>query len=1022
MPIISLDKAIADVESFGRMEDYTPPKEDLPETTAGEVALDSFMRESSIVQSVKNIGNINKTERAMRWAQQDYYVWDKIPEEHQDSYEHYYGVYSEEDKLRVDRMLSEKKMFERKASQYPVTSIASGIAGGAFSYGTAIPIGVTFKAYKLGQLAKNILKNSAQIGAVTAGSVALDEAIIREGTGKDFEDSLIDVTLSGALGMGIGGILGARAASKLASQTKDVIKFDATKVSDVEAKLTDEEIDKSIEAYQNGGETIGGFSDMFQGVAKRVVHPLRVFRNPVTSGLMGKLNSYAEYINDMNDHNVFTKKNMPAIDAPRGRVFQIEQQRAHNEVMLPFIKESNKIYNEYARSWEGGLVAKGAAKLKAKFSDDLISETEFQARAERMLVDPEYVDEIKAVRDMAELNRKFIREAGEQMQEMGILPKEVDVQSPWLYNIYRKNYILENKAKVIRLFADDFMENNKALTAKQALKSAEDAVNNILGTGPKLKGKDATSSDAGITGYTNAWSSGTGASFLKKRKITTSQKKMLEWGILDTSITHNTAKYLHKAQNLIQMKKTLDARGYTSVEDYIAKMNDEYNAASLKLTGKEAQRLKKERDLAEIEIRRTFRENLGLPGIEDAGALYDNEPARVWREYLGYVMLGGMGLTSLVESSVALIRTGPARAFFDGWMSKLKSAKFNKLSNEELAYLGYGVQHVQGEAIGRLIDGNSEYFGLDEVWGGARGVARQGFQNATGMSYLMNAFQRVGAKATQAKIAHKLRKWKSTGKMSDFDVTDLNSLGINKVDYDGILKQIEKYGGGKKAPFYMGFRAWDETAVSKVDGVPLKDKIQSAIMLSTNSIVNIPKVGDMQTWATNTFYGKMLTQFQSYFNRAGHAIFLSSLQRRDKNVAYAVVTAIGFGMAIERLKQETDSRRQKLEGADEWLMAGIQGSGYTTIGINQIIATAMLATAQHDGGHGRWAADRFGGHFYGPSVWGINNAAQAVAGLSDGELSTDSEKRKFMQSFVLGYGLPYMKALLNPLAGIEEED
>lgn len=1004
MPVIYLDDAVQDLSTSGELEDYSKKIQDMPETTRGEVALKSFMDESSIVQSIKTWGREHEQSRYIKQKESGYYVWDKIPEEHQDSAEHYMGVYSEEDKIRVDRMLTERKLFQQKAAQYPITAIAASMAGGVFSYGSAIPLGMVFKGYKAGQSVKTVLKNAAAVGAVTAGSVGLDEAIIREGTGKTMDESLADMALAGAFGFGIGGILSGRIAAKVSKETRDGIVKGGVEADLSYPKLTDKELDEIIEERQAGGESIGGFNETTEKIAKAMVHPLKIGRGTTVEGLFSDSKVYNNYIENFMDHNLFTKKNMPGIDKPRGKVYAIELQRAHNELITPHISNTKKLRMEYEKS----------------AGRDAIPFSEIEARATRVLMDETYIDELKVVNDVAESNRKLIREMGEKMQELGILGKDVDVKSPWLSNIYKKNLIVENKAKYIKAFADDFMENNPRITKAQAKKSAINAVDNILGTGDKYKEMDKTSSDAGIIGFTNAWSKGTGANFLKKRKVTTSQKKMLEWGILDTNITHNTIKYVDKALRMIKMKEQLDHMGIKGVDDIINKLNAEYNQRSLMVTGKKAQRLKREKDLAEIEIKRTFREHMGLPGVENAGALYNNEPARIWSEYLGYVLLTMMGLSSVVEAAWAILRTGPAKTFFDGWAAKLKDAKLNKASNEELAYLGYGVQHIQGEAIGRLIDGNSEYFGMDEVWGGMRGKMRQGFQNATGMSYMINAFQRVGAKATQAKIAHQLRKWKSTGKIDPKEKTYLNSLGINEIDYNGYLSQIETHGGGKKAPFYMGFRLWDDKVVSKVDGVPLKDKIQASVILSTNSIVNIAKVGDMQTWAVNSVYGRAIAQFTSYFSRAAHAIMLSGLQRRDKDVAYAVTTAILLGMMQEKIKQEINPRRKKLEGVDEWLIAGLQSSGATTIGMNQIMALLMIASAQREGGEGRWAADRVGGQFWGPSIWGIKNILEASAGLSDGEL-TDSEKVKLMRAFFPGYGLPYIKPIADVLAGVEDK-
>lgn len=354
-------------------------------------------------------------------------------------------------------------------------------------------------------------------------------------------------------------------------------------------------------------------------------------------------------------------------------------------------------------------------------------------------------------------------------------------------------------------------------------------------------------------------------------------------------------RYVKSMSSIVEATAFSQERGFADINSartgMKAAIRDEWEYKSRELTGKDADKLKKDLDRSLRDVDAMWDILLGVygssPNSDNAFAIL----ARGFREWNVYRLMGSVTLASIPDLGTMALRYGPYELIHESILPLLKSKALRNLTKDELQSIGFACN----TAIGMRIKGYADTADLviaTSQYGKILDTIKQGFGNVTLVNQWSDIVELVSGTSANNYILKNIDLFYKTGKISTKEMRRLARVGISKQDFEYIHSQWKKYGGIHEGSYFANTGMWEINTPEKAQAFR---KYKEAIISEIRSTLVRPTIQD-KPLSAYTELGKTMLQFKSFGFAATNKIFMSALQNRDDiNTITGLITLLSLG-------------------------------------------------------------------------------------------------------------------------------
>jgi hypothetical protein len=885
--------------------------------------------------------------------------------------------------LNIEYEEEQREIFSRAPT---MTKITAGLAASIADPLILVPyVGIAKTANTVRRAAVGL--TTGLVGGTTAG--AIRETILQHTQEtRTAEESMVNILAEGALGGILGAGIGALANPARAAGKTVLAK--ALRGEDYQMEIVGNKVqvvpDSTVGAAATKTNTFEdlGLAHINERLA-RVVSGPDALKSPELRAILSPSEAVRKLGEVFYRPTFIREKNLrgiPTEDNAQTAIFQAEK------VYMETLEAVDNLYLDYT--------GKGAIGSTLNRPKGVISPTEFSERVWKNLVDDARVDDIVQVNKAAQAMRKDLDNVARQLQETGLLPKDLDPKfmRNYMTRIYDIGKLIhpEVQGRFIRKVGAWMRKHHSDGSPRAKLLSKEEAEDAASKTLDKIRGE--SDNQIALAGISENFI--TKGKFLKKRQLLIPDSEIAEFLTTDASRLYRN--YMSRASKLMETQKALERAGFNSITDVISQMRTEAAAAvkaakTPKKALKIAEKFKEQEELATM-MYRSLLGQLRKPGKAD----------RYLEGLLNYQfvrLLGGVTISSLPELMMAPFRLGFKRTFRDGYLPMIRSLKTSNLTKDQLTDV-VGALEIEQSNILRALGGIDDIDDMGRnvnAWDQTQAAITKGFARATGISWFTNMGRRVAAQVSSADIVRTLK----AGVKNQKDIERFASIGIGKDDFGPILSQIERYAQDLNGSWVINPHLWtDQRALKK-----FKDAVNAQVELT----ILKPGVESTPFFVQQHLLGKVIFQFKSFMSSATNKVLISGLQRKDATVLTGVMGLI-FAGAMSGAAHDMIAGRPVEEDFDKLLLDGISRSGMLGL-----VSTAVLDTgiSFYDEKTRRFGGKFVAGNILGPSAGQIEESTRAIANIIEGDM-TDKEKKAAIRMIPFS-NIFYIKALIERAFG-----
>lgn len=899
---------------------------------------------------------------------------------------------------QIARQEAAKKTLSEQSYWY---TIPSAIVAGVVDPLSLIPITSGVKAAKVGadltriarfsQAAKGLVLPSIAVGATAEGIQYAGNITHTE------QDVAIGIAAAGVIGPLLGGGIAAiPSGSRLMGQH---ILRKALKGEDYVIDVAE---DGSMKVARDAGaaETRDPFEDVaLANINENLVKGVSGFgidflQSPVVRGLTSKFNLTRLFTDRLFNHNFRTKSETLGIGtSPRA-----EELIKWDDAALAILSKSNRdSYMAYT--------GKGAIGSTFSRGKDKMSLTEWNERIAHALrhPDPKFKDSEPGINAQAAKYRKHLDDIAEKLQLAGFLPKDMDkarlrmylsrqYKIDYLYTSEGESHFLDKVGKHYQEYFPDGTKRPAILPLKSKLGDDElSPYDYAMETLKKIRGDSGEINITPVTGK---------AAFLKERALLMDDIDLEEFLVNDVDTI--VSNYSRKTSAMLRVHEQLKAMGFDSIEELLAKMDDDLNVQLKVLADSDRAKLSKAHKKEKALVKDMY--DLMTGKFYKRGT-YE----RITDTLLNYQftrLLGNVSITSMSELAMAPFRTGFINTIKHGYLPMLRSMKTAGLARNEWKHIGFGLEAENSKFLKSLAQTDGTLNDAQNKYDRAMNSIVDVYAKATLLPQWTAFGRRLGAQVSSGKLIDLFHELKVRAP-TQADITELAHLGVGVEDIPSMIEAVTKGSEKVKGSWFANHLDWEDKASA--------NKFKLAVQRMAEGVVIQPSKGDVPLWAQRGPLQKIIFQFSSFSTAATNKILLSGLQRRDKDVLVGVVGILTVGMFSNLVKQMIAGKDIEDISMDKLMLASISSSGLMGYMGSKVfdLANTMI-------NYNHYTTDRYYGNIAGPTVATGNEIAQFISKLSDGNV-TDKDIKAGTRLLPF-YNIWLIQTIMNNVFGDEEEE
>lgn len=631
------------------------------------------------------------------------------------------------------------------------------------------------------------------------------------------------------------------------------------------------------------------------------------------------------------------------------------------------VQNTNDLYANYLGST--GKLDKATKSVKARFSDDVLSFTQFRDEIGKAMrrgdehAIPEVAQAAKHYR------AKVMDPIKDDLIKMGLLDEgdEVVGAMSYLSRVYDTVRLRQDPQPFKNELTSYFMEQQPELSRAEAIDIAENTVRNILGHNHgqipvKIVGK------AGAT----------------KARVLTIPDERIE-GYLLSDIDQISDSYVHSLAPRIELKRRF---GTEDMADEFQAINDDYDELLRKNPSKAKElNAERERSLKNLEVLRD--RLLGTYGVPHDPMSFGVRAARILRELNFLRLLGGMTISAIPD----VARPGMVAGFkpYGKVLGNLaKAPKATGMLMRDVKMFGTALDMVNSTRA-RAIAGTEDFLPLT---GFERGLKRM--SNNFGKVSLMNqwntVFKQLAALTSQHEIL-RIANRSARGTATKKELQRLAQVGIDADDAAEIAEQFSKHGLSQDGLNVSESWTWDNAHA--------KERFETALLQQVDTAIVTPGIGDQPHFDLigGGEVAKMLLQFRSFAFAAHNRMLMSSLQANDLRAYSGLLLSMALGAMTYGTKQalagrdiDTSPANLLAESLDRsgmmgWLAEANGLAEKATGGLVGLKPQLSMLTGEEMQGMSRFASRNAIGALAGPSFDAVGDMLSITSSIGRGEFS-----------------------------------
>jgi len=878
-------------------------------------------------------------------------------------------------KERIDREKENRRILKESGW----VGVVSAMAAGVLDPTILIPGTAAVKAVTTGV---RVAKGAVIGSALTSSAVGTQEAFLhRTQATRTANESLFAIGAAGILGGAMGGAISFLAKPVAKGVTKEIqtmISGDMPKAVPLDRSVGAASfvLDPAEEGLARIGK-VGGIGE------KLVRHSTPFVKTPVTEGLTSNSPLMRKFTNDFFQHNFILGKNLKGQASP----VSIESLMKIDQAKVATIqRQGRNAYHKYA-GLERSVLKGLKSDIGALTPQNKLTYAQFQDEVGKAMRRGDK-HEVAEIQEVAQIYRKEVNNVARELQELDLLPSNLDVKTAesYLSRRYNVSRIIQERDKFNDIITNYLQRTNKNLADPlEASAKADDIIDNIIGLGDQ---------SLGMTDIATRIS--TKATKSTKQRVFHIPDEEIE-AFLDSNADQIVSSYMYQGNAVVRFNKYLRDSGFESAADMKQAMKAELDTM-IKANPKDAVKLTKEFGKNAKLLDDDIAILLGHFGRNSKNSTF-GKGLQLLRKYQVTRLLGGVTLSSQPDLMMPVLRHGLPRSISNGFSQlarTIKGSKMNKLSAEELKRLGIGLELENNDMLRMMID--SSY--SPPIYGSSvldrmlkvGDVISDKFNKISLMAYWNNGHRRFAGRLSTNRTFKAIMADKANKK----EVFRLRELGIDEGMQKRIKVMLRKYGQHEDGLSLSNMDRWSDVEAAETLG--------SSIIKETDATILLPGRGDIPRIVQEHELGKSLFQFKSFIATATNKILIRGLQQRDANTLLGIVGLIGMGYWTYATKAAIAGREIK-DDPQTILLEGISRSGVAGLFGDLAIGSVWNTS--------RYAGTNLQSMFLGPSANLISDTYNAARGPLDGDLSDRDIKN-------LGRTLPlqnlfYLRLLLQQL-------
>lgn len=359
--------------------------------------------------------------------------------------------------------------------------------------------------------------------------------------------------------------------------------------------------------------------------------------------------------------------------------------------------------------------------------------------------------------------------------------------------------------------------------------------------------------------------------------------------------------------------------------------------------------------------------------------------------------LGGVTISSMADVAGTIFKHGIGRSFGD----LMKFSSINKASRikliDELKESGIITERILNDRLDTLADITDPYTrnsGITKY----TGMLSNKFSTMTGINHWNDMMKTYAGMVTQNRVMKGVMS-QISGDIKPKEMEYLKFLGLSDGDINTIANQFKKHGEVDDGFHLINADNWDKDAADALRN------LRGAIRKEANSIVITKGVGDVPSFMNNEL-GKIIMQFKTFVFAAHNRLLLRGLQDKDAAVVSGLISSVGMGMLVSKIKAELYNAGLDVSGSDrprmntdewetdKWIVEGLDRSGVFAA------LWEINNTYEKLGGYGvtqalgaepasRYVSRNAAGALFGPTIGSVSDLTSGVR--MTGDLIRDQE-------------------------------
>ncbi|UOF77750.1 structural protein [Caudoviricetes sp.] len=375
---------------------------------------------------------------------------------------------------------------------------------------------------------------------------------------------------------------------------------------------------------------------------------------------------------------------------------------------------------------------------------------------------------------------------------------------------------------------------------------------------------------------------------------------------------------------------------------------------------------------------------------------------------LNYVrLLGDVVASSVPDLGRVVMVHGFERSYGKLLKSAMKDMKGLKLAKEDILEIGTALDLTN--SMTTLARNN-----MDE-WLPPAGKIDAATQKVSafastinGMNVWTSGMKTFTGIVTQNRMLEGIEKWATGGKLSQKEIENLASHGIDQNLAKRISAQFKKYGETRDILRVANARDWDD--------IEAKNLFRAAIRKQIDEIIVTPGL-DKPLWMSRAGW-RTIGQFKSFAFSSTQRVLLAGMQQADANVYSGAVMMTFLGAMTYGWKSMLSGRDPSDDPPRVWIKEGVDRSGVLGIfadvnNITEKLTRGTVGISALTGGHtmSRYANRNLAGTLLGPSFGLAQDVFQVTGSAFAGEVKeTDIHKLRQLLPF---QNIPYLRGLFD---------